>query len=235
MNNKDNKNFAYEDRVQFFTEAMREELRKEYGEPRPLDKSFMNENMPPAKPSRKRRFSIVAVAAVAVLCITLVAIPIVDGGQVYGDKGILHRLYESVMGIGTDEHDGKDKERVSTVEITDMKNIEEAKDLCNDLYVPEYVPEGFILEKLTVTKTVDTGVEANYIFNKGSETFSIEMVFMEGSYNSNMKGEVIKMKDRTINSIEGQGVQMFTEESISTIFGDLSQAEAIRIAKELQK
>lgn len=155
MSEDEKKTFTREELCELFRQAEKEYSDQTYGEIPPLDKSFMNAKKSDEKSSKRRRYSLIAAAAVAMICIVTVVHPMIGNDAAYGDKGVLHRLFGSSMGIGTDVQDGTDQERDSRVEITDLKNIEEAKDLCRDrdLYVPEYLPEGFELESLVVEKT----------------------------------------------------------------------------------
>lgn len=238
MSEEHKKTFTREERAEFFRQAVEEAQKKEYGEIPQLDKSFMKQDASHDKSSRRKRYSLIAVAAVAMICIVSVAQPLIGNNEAYGDKGVLHRLYDSVMGIGTDEQDGNDKDRESRVEINDLKNIDEAKDLCEDLYVPEYLPEGFELESLVVEKT-ETGINADYTFKNGEKELNIGMSFMESdsaTYHSNNRGEMIKLEDRVIIPAESKMlVEVYTEEGIMMLSGDLNQEEMIRIAKGLVK
>lgn len=238
MSEDEKKTFTREELCELFRQAEKEYSDQTYGEIPPLDKSFMNAKKSDVKSSKRRRYSLIAAAAVAMICIVTVVHPMIGNDAAYGDKGILHRLFGSSMGIGTDEQDGTDQERECKVEIDDLENIEEAKDLCRDLYVPEYLPEGFELESLVVEKTA-AGVDANYTFKHGEKELNIGMSFMESdsaTYGSNNQGEMIKLKDRIIIPVESKtSVEVYTEEGIMMISGDLNQEEMIRIAKGLVK
>lgn len=232
------KTFTREERSEFFRQAEKVYLDQIYGEIPPLDKSFMNAKKYDDKSSKRRRYSLIAVAAALMICIVTVVPPMFGGDAAYGDKGILHRLFGSDMGIGTDEQDGTDQERECKVEITDLKNIEEAKDLCEDLYVPEYLPEGFELESLVVEKT-EAGVDADYTFKNGEKELNIGMSFMESdsvTYGSNNQGEMIRLKDRIIVPDRRKAVvEMYTEEGIMMISGDTTRDEMVKLARGLMK
>lgn len=239
MSKEDKKTFTREERAEFFRQAVEEVQKEEYGEIPQLDKSFMKQGASHDKSSRRKRYSLIAVAAVAMICIVSVAQPLIGNNEAYGDKGILHRLYDSVMGIGTDEQDGNDKDRESRVEIYDLKNIDEAKDLCEDLYVPEYLPEGFELESLVVEKTGTETTFADYTFKNGKEELLIGMNFVKSedtTYSSNNRGNIIHLKDRIIvPNKDLKYVEMYTENGVMMISGKITQDEMIKIAKELVK
>ena len=240
MSEEHKKTFTREERAEFFRQAVEEAQKKEYGEIPQLDKSFMKQDASHDKSSRRKRYSLIAVAAVAMICIVSVAQPLIGNNEAYGDKGILHRLYDSVMGIGTDEQDGNDKDRESRVEIYDLKNIDEAKDLCEDLYVPEYLPEGFELERLVVEKSGVGTTFADYTFKNGGNEILIGMSYIEETdnavYNSNNQGEMIRLKDRIIVATEIKGiVELYTEEGSMMISGDTTQEEMVKIARALTK
>ncbi len=230
--------FTREERSEFFRQAEKEYSDQTYGEIPPLDKSFMNTKKSDDKSSKRRRYSLIAAAAALMICIVTVVPPMIGGDAAYGDKGILHRLFGSDMGIGTDEQDGTDQERECKVEINDLENIDEAKDLCKNLYVPEYLPEGFELESLVVEKT-EAGVDADYTFKNGEKELHIGMSFIENgnaTYSSNSQGEMIELEDRIIvPSKDKMSVETYMEEGIMMISGDMSQEEMITVAKKLTK
>lgn len=236
MSKDENKTYTKEERREFFRQAEQQHFEKTYGEMPPLDKSFMKAEKSNAKSSKRKRYSFIAVAAVAMISIVSVAQPLIGSNEAYGDKGILHRLYDSVMGIGTDEQDGNDRERESRVEIYDLDDIDEAKDLCENLYVPEYLPEGFELEKLVVERH-SFGVDADYTFKNGENELSIGMIFMEGdngTFISNNQGEIIELEDRIIVPAKDKAViEIYTEDGTIMICGDIPQEEMIKIAKEI--
>ncbi len=238
MSEEEKTTFTREVRSALFRQAEKEYSDQVYGEFPPLDKSFMNAKLPNDKSSNCRRYSLIVTAAALMICIVTAVHPMIGNDAAYGDKGILHRLFGSSMGIGADEQDGTDQERECKVEIDDLENIDEAKDLCKNLYVPEYLPEGFELESLVVEKT-EAGVDADYVFKNGEKNLNIGMSFTENgnaTYSSNSQGEMIELRDRTIvPSKDKISVEMYMEEGIMMISGDMSQEEMIRIAKGLIK
>ena len=239
MSEDEKKTLTREELCELFRQAEKEYSDQTYGEIPPLDKSFMNAKKSDDKSSKRRRYSLIATAAALMICIVTAVHPMIGNDAAYGDKGILHRLFGSDMGIGTDEQDGTDQERECKVEIDDLKNIEEAKDLCRDLYVPEYLPEGFELKSLVVEKSGTGTVFADYTFKKLEKEVIIGMCFMEGNntaYSSNSQGEMIRLDDRTIVPVEGKAiVEVYTEDGTMMISGDVIQEEMIRIAKGLTK
>lgn len=238
MSKDEQKTFTREERSKFFRQAEQEYFDKTYGETPPLDKSFMETEKGKDKSSRRKRYSLIAVAAVVMICIASIAQPLIGNNEAYGDKGILHRIYDSIMGIDTDVQDGNNQERERRVEINDLENIDEAKDLCEKLYVPQYVPEGFELESLVVEKT-KAGVDADYIFKNGEKELNIGMSFMESdsaTYGSNNQGELIRLKDRIIVPDRRKAVvEMYTEEGIMMISGDTTRDEMVKLARGLMK
>lgn len=237
---KDNKiRKTFDENINFFKDASREYYSQKYGEPDPLDKSFMEE-----KPNHRiivmRKACAIAACFVTLIGATFIGESLFMDNDAYAGKGVLHRLYNSVMGLGTDEHDNLDNESEEILEITDLKNIDDAVDMCEDLYLPKYIPEGYEFKKLTVTKNV-VGVTAEYIYEDDvDKEINIVLGFMHdgdnSSYGTSGEGEEIKLDDRVLYVFDdGEGVSMFTEEGMFGLYGDIAQQELIDIAKGLAK
>ena len=240
MSNEEKKTFTKEERSEFFRQAEQEYFDKTYGELPPLDKSFMKtEKWPGDKSSKRKRYFQIAAAAVVMICIVSVAQPLIGNNDVFGDKGILHRLYESVTGMDTDEQDGSLAEGEQNVEITDLSKIKEVLKICPNLYVPAYMPEGYTLEKLVV-KGSETGVvRADYSYKNGEKELFIGMTFAEdknGTYGSSVKGHMIRLEDRIIRPTDNDNVvEVYTEEGMIGISGEAALDEMIEIARQLKK
>lgn len=88
------------------------------------------------KEEKKRRFSrfakIAAVLIIFLLCTNIIMLGR-DSSESYGDKGILHRLYQGVTGLFTDsEEETEESDVEETVTVLDEKDIDSAKEFYRD-------------------------------------------------------------------------------------------------------
>ena len=102
------------------------------------------------KEKKKHRFSrfakVAAVLIIFLLCTNIIMLGR-DSSESYGDKGILHRLYQGVTGLFTDsEEETEESDVEETVTVLDEKDIDSAKEFLPGLYVPTYIPDGYEFE-----------------------------------------------------------------------------------------
>lgn len=125
------------------------------------------------------------------------------------------------------------------MEITDLSKIKEVLNICPNLYIPEYVPEGYKLETLVVVRSGTGVVRADYLYKNGEKELTIGMTFAEdknGTYGSSIKGHMIRLEDRIIRSIDNNSVvEVYTEECMIGISGEATLDEMIEIARQLKK
>ena len=110
------------------------------------------------KEEKKRRFSrfvkVAAVLIIFLLCTNIIMLGR-NSTESYGDKGILHRLYQGVTGLFTDsEEETEESDVEETVTVLDEKDIDSAKEFLPGLYVPTYIPEGYELEQLEIQEVL---------------------------------------------------------------------------------
>lgn len=195
---------------------------------------------------QKRSFSFGKVAAVVVIALlgANMILLISNDSQSYGDKGILHRLYQGIAGVVTDSDEAiSPDDEVEALTINSMDDIEKAKRFLPGLYVPQYIPEGYKLDDLSINKYADGDYAAAYAFSdpKG-KTLGISAMFTVGdnSYASSGQGEMIEKKDRKIfisydEVDEVYTATVYTETGVMDISGDLDKTELMRVAEGLEK
>lgn len=250
---------------------LREELEKAYlkqkapGERTPeFDLSFLNEEpdaqveendadreevFVPAKKEKKRRFSqftkVAAVAIIFLLCANIFLLG-KNSSESYGDKGILHRLYQGVTGLFTDSEEqteDSDVEEFITFDRLGDKELEQAKKFLPGLYVPTYMPEGYELEKLTIEKFVFGDYQAEYVYKNNSNRINVLLYYStdaDCTYQWQGDGNLIEMSDRKIfvskdPVSEGTMISVYTESCSIDISGAISPDELVMIGKKLEK
>lgn len=232
-NNQSSKEFA-----QFFQEAEEKYLTREYGLPKPLDKSFMMEDRRPARKKGWKRA--VAVIAGIILFLSGYSYGFIksNSDQAFADKGLIQRVYESIMGVDTDEQDNNAVDSTSNLQITDQRDLDEAKDLIPDLYVPGYLPSGYDFVRLTIKKN-SNGVGGKYEYWNGKQNLYITLTVTEdneSSYVSNDFGDLIELKDRLIYVYDdNDSITVLMDTCMLLIRGEMPQKEMIKIAKGLYR
>lgn len=237
---------AHKELQHIMEEASKQYYGKEIEEYPRLDLSFMKKDCPRTKKSRRiKRYAAIAAGIMVVFFAGSALSMFLSGDAAYGEKGVLHRIYKSVMGIDTDQQDAAlPEEYVETFETTSMDSLEDGVDFVNGrIYVPEYLPGGYDLKKLSIEKTGDGVVTAVWELKKGEKEFSINEIYTgeddDGGISASGEGELIRLKDRVLyvreaDSGEEQCIGVYTEDAIIQIYGNVTEAEGIEIAKGLK-
>ena len=196
------------------------------------------------KEEKKHRFSRLAKVA-AVLIIFLLCTNIImlgrDSTESYGDKGILHRLYQGVTGLFTDseeETEESDVEEFMTFDRLGEKELKKAKEFLPGLYVPTYIPEGYELEQLEIKKFYSGDYQCNYEYKNEEETIKLLLYYFadkDFAYQWSGEGELITLQDRKIlvseDSVNNDVVvSVYTEICNIDISGYNNKNELISVA-----
>lgn len=200
----------------------------------------------PAKTGKRRfsRFTKVAAVVIIFLLCTNIFLLGKDSSESYGDKGILHRLYQGVTGLFTDseeETEASDVEEALTVQ--EEKDLANAKEFLPELYVPTYMPEGYEFEKLTIEKYYSGDRQAIFEYKDDKGGIQILQNYSHDadvSYQLPENGQLIELSDRKIIVFkdevnEESWLTVYTEICNMDITGDGSTEELIRIGRELQQ
>lgn len=169
-----------------------------------IDLSFLKEPAASGKKRGKRymRAAGIAAAVIIVLLGANIAMLSSDNADTYGDKGVLHRLYNSINGLFTDEDDFETDDIEESMEIRDDSDIGKAKEFFPDLYVPGYIPEGYTLDTLIIDRYYSGDVICSYSYSddEGLELDIICTYMGEGDfgYMSQAEGQMIELEDRTM-------------------------------------
>ena len=240
---------SYEEVHSMLVEAMQEACTKDesgnYLTPE-ADMSFLYEDV---QPTRKKNtyfsnFNKVAAIIVIMLLGLNAAILITGSVESYSDGGLLHRIHEGARGIFTDE----DPEQFVEVDETgkvwefiDENQFDDAKKIWPDLYVPKYIPDGFKLSYMKITKNSKGLFNAKYSYmNDGIKlTLIVTSNGDEDKYLSHNKGELIRKEDRMINIFwneiyDSYVVDIFFDDNYVCICGKLNKTELLRIAENIQ-
>lgn len=206
------------------------------------EKSFIS-----PKEEKKRRFSrfakVAAVLIIFLLCTNIIMLGR-DSSESYGDKGILHRLYQGVTGLFTDsEEETEESDVEETVTVLDEKDIDSAKEFLPGLYVPTYIPEGYEFEKLEIQKYYSGDFQCNYKYKNEKESIKLLLYYFadkDFTYQWSEEGELITLQDRKIlvseDSVNNDVVvSVYTEMCNIEIVGYNNKIELISIAKGMRQ
>ena len=242
--------YTHEERVKMIQQTAEDYYQKQAGNPSPLNRSFIEMEKETGKRSRRiKRYSAIAAAVLLVVVLGNTISMIAFDDSVYGDKGLLHRIYKSATGLSTDEQDealleNEVAETVSSITINSMDDIEGAIDFAEgNLYVPQYIPDGFQLESLIVEQSQFGDFTAEYTFKNGEKQLSlIEMANSDddSTVNASGDGDLIRLKDRILyvqdeDSNGDRYIDVITEESVMQMLGKVSREEGIKFAKGLKR
>lgn len=203
----------------------------------------------PAKKEKKHRFSrftkVAAVVIIFLLCTNIFLLG-KNSSESYGDKGILHRLYQGVTGLFTDSEEqteDSDVEEFMTFNSLGDKELKKAKEFLPGLYVPTYMPEGYELEKLEIKKFYSGDYQADYLYkNNSDDIVKILLSYTtnkELSYQTPENGTLIEMNDRKIilfedDVAEEHFITVYTETCSMDIQGGNNTEDLVEIGKNMK-
>ena len=197
---------SYEAIHRQLADKLQEAYREDAGEKASpdIDLTFLKEDTAAGK-KRKKVYMRTAGIAAAVLIVLLGANMLLlsyDKADTYGDKGVLHRLYSSVVGLFTDEDASEANDVEESFAIDDDADMAMAKRFFPDMYIPEYIPDGYTLDKLTVDRyhSGDVVCSGKYTDDNGA-TLEITQISASGDdfeYMSQGEGELIELADRSM-------------------------------------
>lgn len=200
----------------------------------------------PAKTGKRRfsRFTKVAAVVIILLLCTNIFLLGKDSSESYGDKGILHRLYQGVTGLFTDSEEqteASDVEEALTVQ--EEKDLANAKEFLPELYVPTYMPEGYEFEKLTIKKFYSGDRQVNYWYTYGDKKITILLYYSSNqdiTYQVPEEGVLVELDDRKIVMLEDEledenWIAVYTEDCNIDITGKEKQSDLLQIGKLIQK
>ena len=201
------------------------------------------------KEEKKHRFSrfakVAAVLIIFLLCTNIIMLGR-DSSESYGDKGILHRLYQGVTGLFTDseeETEESDVEEFMTFDHLGEKELKKAKEFLPGLYVPTYIPDGYEFEKLEIQKYYSGDFQVVYLYENNADTIDILLYYLthdDIGYQWPEGDSLIELSDRKISvgkdSISNKHIiSVYTELCSMDISGDISKEELISIGKGMIK
>lgn len=201
----------------------------------------------PAKKEKKRRFSrftkVAAVVIIFLLCTNIFLLG-KNSSESYGDKGILHRLYQGVTGLFTDSEEQTEEADIEeTVTVLDEKELNKAKEFLPGLYVPTYMPTGYEFKKLTIERYYSGDYIGDYLYDNGSCVIELLLHYTSDndiSYQTPEDGQWIELQDRKILAFkdevsEEEWAIVYTEDCTIEIFGNETRSNLVEIGTKMEK
>lgn len=209
------------------------------------DLSFLEEKRKDRPPLWKRLTKVAVIALAILVTSSGIAVWLNSESAVAAKFGIEKAFYRLSNGIFS-----TDEEAQVTVEETEMRlsiddigKIDKAAEFLPELLYPYYIPEGYTLKTLEITKRKNLAYEIDYNYvGKNEELVSIEIGYLYGGdstvYVNYRIMEERKLEDRIVYAWENpvvpcDGVSFVLDDRTIQITGDVSLEEKIRIAAEI--
>ena len=167
-----------------------------------------------------------------------------DSQLVYAARFHLEKVMYQISGkYYTSDDEPEKRSNTISICIESMEDIPQAVRFLPELYVPSYLPEGWKLEKLELSKNVKGYKMAKYSFRNGeaSEFFIDEELLLEDVNTSNfIDGNSRRLKNRTVyileDSFTGLSCVHFIDENVSvTLSGQLEVSDMLLVADGMEQ
>lgn len=235
----------HDSRVNNIQEIAEQYYRNEIGEIPSIDKGFLEIE----EPNMRKHVSIwrylpIAVTIVIVFIIGNMVAAVTLNDSAYGNKGILHRIYQSMRGIDTGkENQSVENEVLEEATISDWNDLDTAIAFSESaLYIPEYIPDRYAFECLEMQNMSMGDFSATYTFKDGSKELVIAEIYSPRSEEISCTGDgkLIRFNDRVIYLQERDSdgnlyINVYAENAVLQIMGFITEDEAMNIAKEMKK
>ena len=226
-----------------FREAFDDYL-KENGEEIPdPDLSFLNKPREKKRHSHIYRFATVA-ACVALIFVTSSSMAVwMNSEAAHAMKFNLEKTFHKITDgfFSTDEEEnGETSENEISITIDSMEDIDDAVAFMPDLPIPEYIPEGYELKSLDISKYVNGTYSVEYAFeNVDRSIFMINSRYStKDQDNIGLIGgsEVIQKNDRTLYLIKDNytskySVTFLLSNQFIDVTGDLDNDSMMEVAQ----
>lgn len=251
----DKKHESYEETHRKLVEAMQNACIQDdfadYKSP-DIDLSFIYEDAAdngkkePARTRKSRisRFNKVAAIIVVILLGGNILMMATQSGESYGEKGLLHRISETVTGVVTDEDNPVDSMEIREKHLIESEEmVASLSDAIPNLYYPSYLPTGFIFKELYIEIYNSDYLWAKYEYVRNDEKISIGLTYLDDSqekvYLAKQAVEIIKCEDRYIyiymdSSNNAYVTDIYLEDCTIDVNGLKDKNEAIALAMNLK-
>lgn len=228
-----------------FREAFDDYL-KENGEEIPdPDLSFLNKPREKKRHSHIYRFATVA-ACVALIFVTSSSMAVwMNSEAAHAMKFNLEKTFHKITDgfFSTDEEEnGETSENEISITIDSMEDIDDAVAFMPDLPIPEYIPEGYELESLKVSKFVNGNYTVEYNYMKDINDYylitSIDVSVDETESVLVTQSEEIDLGNRIVyyfedNYSNSSGANFLAEQQLITVKGTIDKETIINIAASI--
>ncbi len=229
-----------------FRDAFDEYLKKR-GEtiPEP-DLSFLNE--PKEKKDHRflYRFGTVAVCVILIFVTSSGMAVWMNSEAAHAMKFNLEKTFHRITDgfFSTDENESAEtSENEISITIDSMDDIDDAIAFMPDLPVPEYIPEGFELEELKVSKFVNGSYTVEYVYYNMSMSAKFYISSRSNSEENALTmlltdSETIELNDRTIYYYNDEytregGVSFILHSQLIDISGNIGKEDIINVAENI--
>lgn len=207
----------------------------------PLNLSFMKE-----KPKKKRnfhRFSLIASFCMIIFVVSSGVALWINSESAHALKFKAEKFYhKNFNGFYTTDDSADFSESEMGITIENMKDMESAAAYFPQLVFPYYLPEGFELKKLDITKFSNGTASSDYQFLDKDDRKIIIGVFYnlpeESSSELLLKAEEINIENRTVYYMydaytDTSAVSFLSDNNLYNVSGDVDKESLIKIALEI--
>ncbi len=154
-------------------------------------------------------------------------------------------FYEVKDGVfSTDEQEenaGALDQTCITRKYKSMEDIDKAKEFMPELPVPGYIPENYVLQKLTIEKNSRDIMNALYNFKSGDKNLYINVLegIDETGYETMADVKIVNDGDKKIYvwkeaETDSYGCSFIANKTVIYISGDISEDEMLAVAKKIR-
>ena len=151
-----------------------------------------------------------------------------------------HRISSTLFSTSESDDENYEEDRI-TISIDSMDDIQNAVDFMPDLPIPEYIPEGFELEELEVTKFLDGTYTSEYEFSRAvDECITITSQYDDADAITKImaEAEAIELNDRIVYLLKDSYTSMYSisfyyHNLLIDISGTIDEDALLEVAKKI--
>lgn len=151
-----------------------------------------------------------------------------------------YEVKDGVFSTDEEQTDAAD-ETCITRKYKSMEDMDKAKAFMPNLPVPEYIPEGYVLENLKIDKNSSDIMNALYHFKSGDKNLYINVLegLDETGYETMADVKIVSDGDKKIYvwkepETDSYGCSFIANKTVIYILGDISEDEMLNVAKKIK-
>ena len=182
------------------------------------------------KPKRECRIVKIAVFLLAIF-LTSSALSIFMNSQAsYGVKS----LAQNVRHFFFENEPVVNEDGIQSLTLTDWKDLSDAKEIAENLYVPSYIPEGYDFQEATFERIEEAATETSYHFSNGKKELYVDIEVLLDDMDVYVSGDLFQspFSEKEMYYVKydgGMAVTYAEGDHNFSVVGDLSREEGTRV------